>query len=319
MRAGEVFFDERRAQANGVENLRAAIRLIGRDAHLRHDLEHGLAERFDEALLDIGGGVLSPQFGQHLIERFEREVRIDRLGAVTGQRAELVHLVRLAGFDDETDRGSQALFDQMMMDRRCRQQRWNCDPVLAHGAVGEDDDVAFARAHEFFGLGADAIECRPHAALALIGGVSDVDRDRGEVVVPDLANAANAFQIFVGQNRLIDFETLLLGRAFEIEKVRARSDERNKAHHQFFADAIDRRIGDLCEVLLEIGVQQLRLRRQRRDRRIVTHRADRFLAELRHRRHQELQAFLRVAERLLQIQQRHVGFWHRLFWRQRQL
>jgi hypothetical protein len=43
------------------------------------------------------------------------------------------------------------------------------------------------------------------------------------------------------------------------KQVGARADERHQAHHQFLADRVDRRIGDLGEVLLEIGVKQLRL------------------------------------------------------------
>ena len=37
----------------GVEDLRAAIGLVGRDAHLRHDLEQALVDRLDEALDDL--------------------------------------------------------------------------------------------------------------------------------------------------------------------------------------------------------------------------------------------------------------------------
>ncbi len=87
------------------------------------------------------------------------------------------------------------------------------------------------------------------------------------------------------------------------ENVRARADERHQAHDQLLADRVDRRVRHLGEVLLEVGVQQLGLRRQRRDRRVVAHGADRLPRPWRHGRHQELEAFLRVAERLLQIEQ----------------
>ncbi len=100
---------------------------------------------------------------------------------------------------------------------------------------------------------------------------------------------------------------LLRESAFEVEQVRPRPDDRDQAHDQFFADRIDRRVRHLREVLLEVGEQQLRLVRQRRDRRVVAHRADRFLALDRHRRHQDAQVFLGVAERLLAIEQRQVG------------
>ena len=94
--------------------------------------------------------------------------------------------------------------------------------------------------------------------------------------------------------------------AFEVEQVRPRPDDRDEAHDDLFADRIDRRVRHLGEVLLEVGEQQLRLVRQRRDRRVGAHRADRFLALRRHRRHQELQVFLGVAEGLLAIEQRQI-------------
>ena len=96
------------------------------------------------------------------------------------------------------------------------------------------------------------------------------------------------------------------GHALQVEQVRPRPDDRDEAHHELFADRIDRRVGDLRKVLLEIGEQRLRPVRQRRDRRVVAHRARGFLAGGRHRRHQDGDVFLAVAERLLPIEQRQV-------------
>ncbi len=149
--------------------------------------------------------------------------------------------------------------------------------------------------------------------------IGDVDGDRGELVVLDQPDLADALQVFVAQDRLIDFEPLDLGGAFQVEQVRPRADERHQAHDQLLADRIDRRVGHLREVLLEVGVQQLRLVRQHRHGRVVAHRAHRLLARVRHRRHQELQAFLRVAEGLLQIEQRHVRLLARHLLGQRQV
>ncbi len=67
------------------------------------------------------------------------------------------------------------------------------------------------------------------------------------------------------------------------------------------------RVGDLREVLLEVVVEQLRLAREHGHRRVGAHGADRLLAGGGHRRHQELQVLLRVAEGLLAIEQRGVG------------
>ena len=105
--AEEELVDERARQADGVEDLRAAIGLVGRDAHLRHDLEQALVDRLDEAL---DRPRAADRLGQVLgiaVERLEGEIGIDRLGAVAGEAGEVMDLARLAGFDDEADRGAQ--------------------------------------------------------------------------------------------------------------------------------------------------------------------------------------------------------------------
>ena len=54
VRAGEVLLARTLdLQADGVEDLRAAVGLVGRDAHLGHDLQHALVDRLDVALLRL--------------------------------------------------------------------------------------------------------------------------------------------------------------------------------------------------------------------------------------------------------------------------
>ena len=144
----------------------------------------------------------------------------------------------------------------------------------------------------------------PPAPLADV--ISDVERLGVEGIL-EMADAADLLEILVGQDRLSHFQPLAARVAFEVEQIWPRPDERDEAHDEFLADRIDRRIGHLREVLLEIGVEQLRLGRERRDRRVRAHRAHGFLACRRHRRHQDREVFLAVAERLLPIEQRDVG------------
>ena len=54
-RAGEVAVDELLRQAEGLEDLGAAVGRHGRDAHLGHHLEDALAERLDEVLDGLVG------------------------------------------------------------------------------------------------------------------------------------------------------------------------------------------------------------------------------------------------------------------------
>ena len=104
-----------------------------------------------------------------------------------------------------------------------------------------------------------------------------------------------------------DFQPLLARGALKVENVGARPDKGDEAHNEFFADRVDRRVRHLCKVLLEVRVQQLRLRRQGGQRRVRAHGANAFLTGFRHGRHEKFEAFLRVTERLLQVEQRDVG------------
>ena len=67
-RAAEVLVDEGRSEPHGLEDLRAAVRLIGRDAHLRHHLQQALADGLDVSLAEF----------------FGRERRIERVGSPGG-------------------------------------------------------------------------------------------------------------------------------------------------------------------------------------------------------------------------------------------
>ena len=70
------------------------------------------------------------------------------------------------------------------------------------------------------------------------------------------------------------------------------------------ADAVDRRIGDLREELLEIVVEQARPVGEHRQRGVVAHRADGLDAVARHRRDDDALILVRVAEGDLALQQR---------------
>ncbi|GAB5505428.1 MAG: hypothetical protein Rhirs2KO_05910 [Rhizobiaceae bacterium] len=305
-RAGEIFLHEIGLQAHRVENLGAAIGLIGRNAHLGHDLEYALADRLDVARHHLMGIDLRRESAGlvHIEQRVEGEIRVDRLCAEAGQAAEMMHFARLTGFHDQADGGAQALADQVMMNRRCRQKRRYRNAIGSELAVGQNDDVV-AAGNRSLGALAQAIDGAGQPGRAFAAGISDVDCLGVETVLC-VADRADLLQVAVCQDRLAHFEPLAPRGTDQIEDIRAGADERHQAHHQLFADRIDRRVRHLREVLLEIGVKQLRLVRHRRDRRVGTHRTNRLLAGRGHRRHQKLGVFLRVAEGLLAVEQRHV-------------
>ena len=55
------------------------------------------------------------------------------------------------------------------------------------------------------------------------------------------------------------------------ERVNDMNRNRHQRHHQLLADRIDRRVGDLREVLLEVIVEQLGFLREHGDRRVGAH------------------------------------------------
>ena len=87
--------------------------------------------------------------------------------------------------------------------------------------------------------------------------------------------------------------TAVLGRF--VEHVALAPDEAHQRHDQLFAQRVDRRVGDLCKQLLEVGEQHLRPIRQNGKRRVVAHRPDRLLAARRHRADHHVDLFARVA------------------------
>ena len=289
-----------------VEDLRAAIGLVGRDAHLGHDLEDALADRLQIILLHLVGAERQPVLDPDLLDRRKGEIGVDRFGAIAGERAEMMHLAGLAGLDDDPGQGALAAPDQVMVHRRGRQQRRDRHPLGRGRAVGQDQDVVTGL-DRLGGLAAQPLEGRRHAVGALRRRPGGVERIGAECRNQCL-DRVDLLQIAVGQDRLRHFEPMMRA-GFVAQQVRPRPDHRDQRHHQFLADRVDRRVGDLREILLEVIVEQLGLGRQRGDRRVGAHRADRVVGIARHRLQEELDVFLGVAERLLLIEMRRRDRW----------
>ncbi len=170
-------------------------------------------------------------------------------------------------------------------------------------AVAHDQDVV-AAPDRVDALGAERRELRLDRLGApgeRIGDVELVALELGAGVRCDRAQARHVGEV---EDRLRDLEPHRRIDGVDVEQVGLGADERHQRHHDRLADRIDRRVGDLREQLLEVVVERLVLVGEDGERRVVAHRADALLAGLRHRAHQELDVFLRVAERLLAIEQR---------------
>ena len=299
--AGEVLFDELARQADRVKDLRTAIGLVGADAHLGHDLEDALADGLDVVLLNRLG--IQRQFlaDADFFQRFEGDIGVDRFGAVTGQHAEVMHFARFAGFNHQTGLHAQALTDEVVMHGGSGQQGGHRDAVRTLRAVGQDQDVLVLQ-HGFGRRPAHFLDRHFKAGGPGLGIPGDVDGFGAEGTVQRGFDRANLGHVLVGEDRLVDFKPLVRA-SFHAQQVRTRADHADQAHHQFFADRVDRRVGDLGKVLLEVIVEQAALVRQHGNRRVGAHRTDRIVAIGAHRLQELGNVFLGVAKGLLAIEQ----------------
>ena len=140
--AREVLVDQLLVEPDRLEHLRAAVRRDGGDAHLRHDLQHALARRLDVLLhrfVRVGATETVETLGDQVLDRLEREVRVDRPRSVTDQEGHVVHFARVARLHDEPDLGARLLADEVVVDRRREEQRRDRRPLAVRVAVGEHE------------------------------------------------------------------------------------------------------------------------------------------------------------------------------------
>ena len=139
----EVAVDQLALEPDRLEDLRAAVRADGRDPHLRDRLEDCLAGPLDHVLLGLRGGLDARQAAvvEHVVQRLEREVWVDRARAVADQRADVVDLARLGRLDDEPCLQPRALAHEVVVHRGDREQRGDRHAVAARVAVADDQDV----------------------------------------------------------------------------------------------------------------------------------------------------------------------------------
>src|SRR6476659_3520408 len=134
-------FDERSIEPDRFEDLRAAVALERRDAHLGHRLEDALVERVDV----VQHGLMMRNAGQlaaadHVVERLEGQVRVDDSGAIAEEQRAVMYFPGVAGLDDEAASRPGALADEMMMDRRGGEQARDRRARAVGAAIGQNQN-----------------------------------------------------------------------------------------------------------------------------------------------------------------------------------
>ena len=304
--AGEAGVDDLGAQPEGLEDLRAGVGGHGGDAHLGHRLAHALAQRLDQVLgrrRRVDAGDVAAQ--RQVLDGGHGQVRVDRGRAVADQQRDVVHLAGVAGLDDQPDPGAGALAHQVVVHRAGEQQRRDRRVVAVDAAAGQHDQPG-AVGDGPRDLAVDLVEAlaQPRAAL---GRVEDTAHDVGGEarVLAVLVDLHDLGQVVVAEHRERHHDRAAAGRA-GAEQVLLRAELALQGGDQLLPDRVQRRVGDLREQLGEVVVELPRARRDRGQRGVVAHRADRLGPARGHRLEQDVELLLGVAERLLTVRQRGV-------------
>ena len=140
--AGEVLVDELLREPDRLEDLRGGVAGHRGDAHLGHHLAHALDQRADVvadrlARLDVGEDAV----GGHVLDRLERQVRVDRGRAEAEQQRHVVDLAGVAALDHQRGLGALPGGDEVVVHRRGQQQRRDRRQAVVGVAVGEHQDA----------------------------------------------------------------------------------------------------------------------------------------------------------------------------------
>ncbi len=294
--AGEVFVDHILVQAHGFEQLRATVAHDGGDAHLRHDLEHASGKGLGQVLDGRGGIHLEVAVAGEVLDGFECEVGVHRSRAVCNEQRHMVDLTHIAGLDHHGDLRAGVATQQMVLDRGGEQQGRNRAPGVIGFTIGQHQEIG-AVLDGLVDLLEDLIETFLQGLAAACDLVQALDDERLVVSAQDLGTIETLQLRHLIRIKHRKRNEDLLGVQFGIgQQVRFRTDGGFEGGHDLLALPIERRVGDLGELLGEVIEQHAAAAGQRRDRRIVAHRSKRLLAGVGHRREQQLQILFGVAE-----------------------
>ena len=185
------------------------------------------------------------------------------------------------------------------MHARGREQRRDRRVLGVDAAVGQDEDSYGRRRRP----GSPGGRARPWRARGRPRRRRREEHGDGGGLEARQVHVADPRQLLVVQDRGLELE-LSAGVGRRLEQVALGPDRRRDLRHELLADAVERRIGDLGEELLEVVVEQPRPVRQHGERRVGAHGAHGLLAVHRHGREEDAQVLVRVAEGELALEHR---------------
>ena len=209
----------------------------------------------------------------------------------------MVDLADVTGLDDDAHPRPRAFAHEVVVQRRGEQQRRDRSEIGRRVPVGEDDEHG-AGLDRRARLGAQRLETLGHRVLSPVDRV-EAGEDHGGVCVLHAEVAAldvrDRRELVVVDDRLVEQDVRGVGLR-ELEQIALSADPGSHARHDVLADRVERRIRHLSEVLVEVVEEQARSLAERCDRGVRAHRTQRFGPGLGHRRDEDSQLFLGIAE-----------------------
>ena len=255
----------------------SAVAVDHRDTHLGHDFENASLDGF--TVVDDGLSEFSPRVValEEFADGFNGEVGIDCCCPETNQAGHLVYVSRFPSLANKARAHALSYPDEMVVHSSHSEEHWHGNFCVVHTDVRKNEN-ACAIINSGLGFHADATDRRFQTILAFR---SVPERGDGGCLMFGTERLDGCELLVQKHGRLKAHEIGVLG-GFS-EKVFAPAEHGIKAHYQFLADWIDRRVCDLCKKLFEIGIKQSRLRGEDGQRSVISHRANGFSAVLQHR------------------------------------
>ena len=283
-----------RMQPQDVEQVSPAVAVHDRDSHLRHHLREPGVEGFQHLLL----GLLRLRSAKRP-RRLKREPGANRTRAIADQHGRVVNVAAIPRLYGESRQGPQPGRHQRLVHRarrhrhRNRQQclhrlAWSTRRTIRH----QQDSPAIP--HQFN---------RPlahHSQRVLKRHRRRIDTGQfrhGELCGVRVCSAPQRCDLCDREIRRLERNTRQRGDL--VEQVRPRTKPCMQRHHHRLAQRIDRRIRHLRKALPKERIDRSGRTRQKRQRRVVTHRPHTVLALCCHRLQHHLHVFARVAKATL--------------------
>ena len=209
---------------------------------------------------------------------------------------EIMRIQAFGGTDVNRRIAAQAIADQVRMDSSSSQDHRDTDAVFTDIIVGQKQ-LGLAHTHSSDGFFTDARDGGAQSFLPCRDIIGAVDfgakrSERGLELAPIMRR-----QNWAIQHQHVCILALLIQYIGKVGKACL------QAHHMPFAQAVDRRVSDLAEILAEELADEAGLIADDRQRRIIAHRPNGFFAIFNHGREDHFDIFQRHASGDLTLRQ----------------